>query len=205
MQAFFSFIKSRQFFLHLGIILVVITLIVFATMKWLSSYTDHAGFVVVPDFKGQTIKDLNKFVQGKDITFKIIDSIYDPKEKSGIVIRQDPEQNAKVKHNRTVYLYVTGMVAPQIQMPKLVDRSERQARLIILTYGLKVGRVTEKAADCNGCVLSQSIKGMEIESGKNIKKGSVIDLVIGRKDAFYNAADSLKPEEGEPNFDNDSE
>src|SRR5687768_7567405 len=95
--------------------------------------------------------------------------------------------NSKVKHNRTVYLYVTGMVAPQVVMPKLVDRSERQARLIITSYGLKVGKITPKEADCNGCVLSQSIRGKEIEAGTGVKKGSVVDLVVGKKDYFYDS------------------
>jgi beta-lactam-binding protein with PASTA domain len=126
-------------------------------------------------------------VQGKEVSYLIIDSVYDPKEKSGMVLRQEPEAESKVKHNRTVYLYVTGMVAPQIKMPKLIDRSERQARLILVTYGLKVGTVSEKRADCNGCVLSQRVKGKEIAEGNPVKKGSVVDLVVGRKDSFYSS------------------
>jgi beta-lactam-binding protein with PASTA domain len=185
MQNLLSFLKSKQFFINLGIILLLIFAIFYGTLKWLASYTRHEEFVVVPDFKGQTVSGLKEFVSGKDISFQIIDSIYDPKEKHGIVLRQDPEVNSKVKHNRTVYLYVTGMVAPKISMPKLVDRSERQARLILNSYGLRVGRVTEKQADCNGCVLSQTIKGKEIEPGTGIKKGSVVDLVVGIKDHFH--------------------
>ena len=114
----------------------------------------------------------------------LIDSVYIPSEKPGTVLRQDPEPATKVKHNRTVYLYVTGMVPPQIEMPKLLDRSERQARLIITTYGLKVGSVKEEEAYCNGCVLAQQIKGQDIEPGTPVKKGSVIDLVVGRKDSY---------------------
>jgi beta-lactam-binding protein with PASTA domain len=111
------------------------------------------------------------------------------------VLRQDPESNDRVKHNRKVYLYVTGLVPPGVIMPKLIDRSERQARLIIETYGLKVGKITPKEADCNGCVLSQSIRGVEIEPGKDVKKGSVVDLVVGTKDHIYTAeADSLTTE-----------
>lgn len=185
MQAFLSFLKSRQFFIQTGIILFLIFIILFGTLKWLASYTNHGQFVVVPDFKGQKITDLDRLVQGKNVSFQIIDSIYDPREKPGIVLRQDPETNSKVKHNRTIYLYVTGMVAPQVVMPKLVDRSERQARLIITSYGLKVGKITPKEADCNGCVLSQSIRGREIEAGTGVKKGSVVDLVVGKKDYFY--------------------
>ena len=201
MQNLITFLKTKQFFIQISIILVLIFIIIFSTLKWLSSYTNHGKFVLVPDFKGQQVSGLEEFVKGKNITYQIIDSIYDPKEKPGVVLRQDPEINIAVKHNRTVYLYVTGMVAPQISMPKLVDRSERQARLILSSYGLKVGKVTEKAADCNGCVLAQLMHGKEIEFGTGIKKGSVIELVVGRKDNFYHAeaVDSSLTEE--PNFE----
>ncbi len=203
MQDFFSFLKSRQFFINLGIIVAVILLAFFGVMKWLSSYTQHGQFVVVPDFKGQPLGGLNAFVQDKDVMYQVIDSIYDPKEKPGSVLRQDPEAGSKVKHNRTVYLYVTGRIAPQITMPKLIDRSERQARLILLTYGLRVGKIIEKTADCNGCVLAQLMKGKEVEPGASIKKGSMIDLVVGRKDYFYHAgtSDTSSADDEELNFD----
>jgi len=202
MQNLFLFLRSKQFFIQLSVILVLIFLIIFCTLKWLSSYTNHGEFVTVPDFKGQEVNNLDVFIKDKGITYQIIDSIYDPKEKPGIVLRQDPEMKIQVKHNRTVYLYVTGRVAPQVTMPKLVDRSERQARLILSSYGLKVGRITEKDADCNGCILSQLMNGREIEPGKGIKKGSVIELVVGKKDNFYRAetTDSI-PVEEEINFD----
>jgi beta-lactam-binding protein with PASTA domain len=188
MQTFLSFLKSKQFFIQLGIILLIIFLILFVTLKWLSSYTNHGEFVVVPDFKGQTIGALDGFIKDKGISYKVIDSIYDPKEKPGVVLRQDPEMNSKVKHNRTVYLYVTGMVPPLVIMPKLVDRSERQARLILGSYGLKVGKISEKKADCNGCVLAQTIRGKEVGEGQGVKKGSTVDLIVGRKDHFYSSS-----------------
>ena len=205
MKEFFAFFKTKAFFINLGIIFLFVFLLFFGLIKWLSSYTSHGSFVEVPDFKSQQISNLNSFIDGKEIEYQIIDSIYDPKEKPGIVIRQDPEPLTKVKHNRKVYLYVTGMVAPTVLMPKLIDRSERQARLIIETYGLKVGRFSEKSADCNGCVISQSINGKEVGVGEAVKKGSVVNLVIGKKDYYYNASgggiDSSLTQD--PNFDND--
>lgn len=192
----------KRILIHAGIILVLLIALFFGISKWLSSYTGHDEFVQVPDFINQKTDSLSVFIKGKDLSYKIIDSIYDPNQKHGIVIRQDPEANSKVKHNRTVYLYVTGMTAPQIAMPKLIDRSERQARLIIETYGLKVGRVTEIEADCNGCVISQFVKGKEIEPGKPVKKGSRVDLVIGMKEVFMKSKDSI-PQVEEPNFENE--
>lgn len=205
MKDFFSFLKSKPFFIHTGIIILCVFLLLFGLIKWLSSYTNHGEFVEVPDFKNQQISNLNTFIDGKNITYQIIDSLYDPTEKPGIVIRQDPEPLIKVKHNRKVYLYVTGMVAPTVIMPKLIDRSERQARLIILSYGLKVGKFTQKEADCNGCVLAQTINGKEVAVGESVKKGSVVNLIVGKKDYYYNASgnntDSTASDE--PNFNND--
>lgn len=185
MHTFLAFLKSKYFFLHTAIILVVIFLLFFVTFKWLAFYTSHGESVLVPDFTGKPIIQLDEFVKDKEISYKIIDSIYDPSEKPGVVLRQDPEMNSRVKHNRTVYLYVTGMVPPQVTMPKLVDRSERQARLIIRSYGLKEGKIVYKDADCNGCVLEQLSNGSPVEFGKGIKKGSTIDLVVGKKDSYY--------------------
>lgn len=188
MKDFFSFFKSKYFFIHSGIIILCVFLLFLGLVKWLSSYTNHGSFVEVPDFTNQQITNLTTFINGKDISYQIIDSIYDPKEKPGMVIRQDPEPLTKVKHNRKVYLYVTGMVAPTIVMPKLIDRSERQARLIIQSYGLKVGKFFLKEADCNGCVLSQSVNGKDVAIGEAVKKGSVVNLTIGKKDYYYNAS-----------------
>jgi beta-lactam-binding protein with PASTA domain len=191
-MSFLAFVKSKYFFIHTGIILVVILLIFMGTIKFLNSYTNHGEYVEVPDVTGKKILDLPSSEGAEAVTFQIIDSIYDPREKPGIVLRQDPLPQSKVKHNRTVYLYVTGMVPPQIKMPKLIDRSERQARLIIETYGLKVGSVELKEADCNGCVLSQTIKGEEVAPGTSVKKGSVVSLVVGRTGPLFpELADSL--------------
>lgn len=202
MKGFFAFLKSKQFFLHFGIAIVTVLITLWILVKMLNSYTQHGETVEVPDFKGKSISELNGFIEGKDVRYLIIDSIYAPKEKPGVVIRQDPETKTQVKRNRTIYLYVTGLLPPQMVMPKLIDRSERQAILMIESYGLKVGRITQVAGDCNGCVLGQFIKGKPIEPGTRINKGTVIELSIGKKDRFVSAGtDSTATQSGGTNFD----
>lgn len=188
MSDLFKFIKSKPFFVHFGLALLSVIIVLFIWVKYLSSYTEHGEFVEVPDFTEKRISELSSFVSDKEVAYQIIDSIFDPSKTPGIVIKQEPFAKSKVKHNRTIYLYVTSMVPPQIEMPKLKDRSERQARLLILSYGLKQGKVSTKSADCNGCVLEQLNKGKVIEPGQPISKGSVIDLVVGVKDSYYNGA-----------------
>ncbi len=203
MKDFFKFLKTKTFFLHGGLAVLSLIVILFLLTKWLSSYTNHGEYVEVPDFKGQFIKALPEFIKEKGVTYQIIDSIYAPKEKSGTVIRQDPSAKSKVKHNRIIYLYVTGVLPPSVNMPKLIDRSERQARLIIESYGLKIGKVRTREADCNGCVLAQTSNGKDLEVGTTIRKGTVIDLLVGEKNTFFtaNASDSSNAGTANPNFE----
>ena len=144
MKNILLFIKSKTFLIHFTLILLVHFIVFFITILCLKSYTKHGDFTLVPNFTNQNVIDLPNFIIDKEVTYKIIDSIFNPKEKKGIVLRQEPKANSKVKYNRTIYLYITAMVAPQIIMPKLIDRSERQAKFIIQTHGLKVGKIEEK-------------------------------------------------------------
>ena len=191
MKDLVKFITSKLFLKHLAIAVVSLIIVLWGLFKLLGVYTHHGETAEVPDFKGKSILELEQFVADKNVGYVIIDSIYDPKEKPGIVIKQEPEAKSLVKHNRTIYLYVTSTQAPQIAMPKLVDRSTRQAVFMIESYGLKVGKLTEIVGDCKGCVLKQYFKGKEIAPGEAIKKGSKIDLSVGKKGNEYLApADS---------------
>lgn len=205
MKDIFAFIKTKQFWLHFGLACLSVFIVLFCFIKYLSSYTDHGEFVEVPDFNEKRMTELGVFVQGKGVNYLIIDSIYDPTKAPGIVIKQDPSPKSKVKHNRNIYLYVTSMVAPQIEMPKLVDRSERQAKQMIISYGLKLGSVKTRPADCNGCVVEQLFEGKNIEQGKMIKKGSKISLVVGVRDSYGTVVDSLSGSNDNLNFNNGEE
>jgi beta-lactam-binding protein with PASTA domain len=187
MKDLFSYLKSKTFFKHLVFASVSLVIVLWILFKLLGVYTHHGETAEVPDFKGKTIAELDVFLKDKNVGYTIIDSIYNPEEKPGIVIKQDPEAKSMVKHNRIIYLYVTSTQAPQMAMPKLVDRSTRQAVFMIESYGLKVGRITEVAGDCKGCVLKQFFNGKEIMPGDAIKKGSKIDLSVGKKEDGYAA------------------
>ncbi len=187
MKDLFNYLKSKTFFKHLALATVSLVIVLWALFKLLGVYTHHGETAEVPDFKGKAIAELDNFVKDKNVGYTIIDSVYSPQEKPGIVIKQDPEAKSMVKHNRIIYLYVTSTQAPQMAMPKLVDRSTRQAVFMIESYGLKVGKITEIVGDCKGCVLKQYFNGKEIMPGDAIKKGSKIDLSVGKKEEDYSA------------------
>jgi len=180
MTPFIQFIKTKLFFKHFSIALITVITLFLIIFKLLGNYTLHNETIVVPEFKGLKISELDNFIENKTLTYLIIDSVYDIKLPKGTVIKQDPEASTKVKANRTIYLYVTSILPPQIEMPKLEDKSLRQALAMIESYGLKAGKINAIADQCNNCVLQQLFKKEKINPGTLIEKGSIIDLIIGK-------------------------
>ena len=175
-----QFLKSKTFFKHLTIYIILVALLCWMIAFWLGSTTNHGETVTVPDFSGIKLAGLDKFVADKKLHYLVIDSIYDTKSPKGVVVKQEPEANAKVKEERTIYLYVTSILPPSIQMPKLIDRSLRQAVAMITSFGLKMGKPKFVPDQCANCILDQLVKGKKIEPGATIAKGTVIDLVVGK-------------------------
>jgi beta-lactam-binding protein with PASTA domain len=179
-KGIFQFLKSKTFFINLGIYVLFLGLLFWLLITWLGSYTNHDKTILVPNFSKIKIADLDQFISGKNIRYVIIDSLYDEKAVKGSVIRQEPQPNMEVKEGRIIYLYVTSTQPPSVQMPKLIDRSLRQAATMITTYGFKMGQITYVPDQCANCVLDQLVKGKSIAPGANIAKGTVINLVVGK-------------------------
>lgn len=203
-MSYFKFIKTKQFFIHAALALITSVVLLWACFKFTAVYTQHNITVTVPDFTGKPVAELNAFIADKKLRYEIIDSIYSTQQEPGTIIRQDPEKDNEVKENRVIYLYVTSMQPPQISMPKLVDRSSRQAIGMLESYGLKAS-ITYVSDACKNCVLRQVYKGKEIAAGTPVKKGSVIELVVGKgrgsedqgtpAEPAKNNADTLNPED----------
>jgi len=178
-MSYLKFIKTKPFFINAGLAIVTAILLLWGCFKMAAVYTQHGITVKVPDFKGKPIAELTDFIKDKKLRYLIIDSIYSPQETPGTILRQDPEKDNEVKENRIIYLYVTSMLPPQIAMPKLVDRSVRQAIGMIESYGLKAN-IKYVSDACKNCVIKQLYKGKEIAAGTAVKKGSIIELLVGK-------------------------
>ncbi|MBL7926259.1 MAG: PASTA domain-containing protein [Bacteroidia bacterium] len=180
MNNFFQFLKSRTFFINILLAVVLLIFLLAFVYKWLNGYTRHGETLTVPDLRGQQIKNLDRFLEFKNLNYHIADSsIFDPTLPPGTVIEQDPKPAEKVKENRTIYISITRSIAPEIKMPDLIDVSYRQAEAILHSYGLKVGEIIYKPDLAKNAVLSMQIKGYTLKPSDVISKGSTIDLVLG--------------------------
>ncbi len=173
-----SLLKSSQFWKHLIVSSLVALTVLGISFLVLNVYTKHGDEVVVPDFEGIYIKDLDKFIEDHNVRYEIVDSIYNIEKAKGTVADQDPEAGSKVKPERLIYLTVYAKLNQKTAMPNLIDLSLRQATSLLETYGLKVGNL--RYEEGLPPVIRQLFKGQPIKAGTLIDKGSKIDLVLGK-------------------------
>jgi hypothetical protein len=174
-----KFLLSKKFLINLVLGIAFLFLCLFLVLKYLDAYTMNGETISVPDLKGMKLNEANDVLTEKSLKYIILDSVYVPKEKKGIIIEQEPEADELVKKNRTIYVTITKVVPPKVDMPNVVDMSQRLAIAKLESCGLKVGELNYMPSECLNCVLEQQFKGKEIKPGTKIKKGSVIDLVLG--------------------------
>ncbi len=176
---FIQFITTRRFLKHLAYSILLFVVIAWIILMVLKFYTRHDQVAVTPNFVGLSINQVNSLESSKDFELVVVDSIYDYTRKPGSVISQDPLPNTKVKPGRAIYLSLVSYMPEQVSMPELIDLSLRRAKALLQTYGLKLGGVRVVPDIAENAVLKATVNGVFVKPGTPIRKGSVVDLVIG--------------------------
>jgi eukaryotic-like serine/threonine-protein kinase len=179
-MSFIQFIKSRHFWKHFALSIIITLLLVWIATKFLNIYTMHGSFIVVPDLSGMQIEKANELLSDNDLEYVVMDSVYDIKKEKGTIVFQDPLPGSKVKHHRKIYLTVVQTSATKVSMPNLTDLTLQMAISVLQPYDLKVGKLEFVPDIGRNAVLKQKYKGKIIAPGTMIEKGSSIDLVLGK-------------------------
>lgn len=176
---FFQFITTRRFLKHLAYSVLLFIVLSWIILSLLKMYTRHNQVSVTPNYVGLMMDQVSSLESSKDFELIIVDSIYDYTRKPGSVISQDPLPETKVKPGRAIYLSLVSFVPEQVSMPALTDLSLRRAKALLQTYGLKLGGIRIVPDMAENAVLKATVNGRYVKPGTPIRKGSVVDLVIG--------------------------
>ncbi|HRP53503.1 MAG TPA: PASTA domain-containing protein [Fluviicola sp.] len=181
-----SFVWSKHFLKHSAYILLTYIVIVFILIMYLDSYTDHGAKVEVPKIVGMRASNGLQKLEELDLKMEILDSVYDPDLPAGTIVSQDPQATSistvSVKPGRIIRVQLSKK-SRLVEMPGLVDRSERFAQSVLKNRGLKYRITYKPTSEADGAVLKQLFKGAEIEEGTKIPIGSTITLIVGQNDA----------------------
>jgi eukaryotic-like serine/threonine-protein kinase len=177
---FLKFLLTRVFLKNLLIALGAGIIILFSSLIWLHIFTHHGQALTVPDLTGLTQEEVKIVTESKKLRFIVTDSIFYRELPKGTVVKQNPEPGFRVKEYRTIYLTLNAMNPEKIMMPAVSGVSLRQARAILETYGLNLGKISYRPDIAVNNVLQQLFNGIAIEPGEMIVKGSSVDLVLGK-------------------------
>ncbi len=146
---------------------------------YLPNITNHGESVTVPDLKGVKVDELEKFLKEHTLRFSVNDSAYTDTLPPLAVLRQFPEAGAKVKENRVVYVSLNRVTPPTLPMPDLTDGSLVNAKAVLKSNELRLGKIYYEASPFKNLVHEFRFHGLPIAAGTRLPKGAVIDLVIG--------------------------
>jgi len=177
---FLSFLISKIFLKNLFRAIIITAVFIFGSLLFLRIYTHHGRVRQVPDFTGMSTEEVVKAAKKHKLQFVIIDSIYSQLVEKGYVVLQHPEPDFDVKKNRKIFLTINAVKPEIVKVPNVVGLSLRQAKSLLETSGLIIGKLSFVPDLARNNVLKQKNNGIEVEEGDSLKKNAVIDLVLGK-------------------------
>ncbi|WP_299051094.1 PASTA domain-containing protein [uncultured Polaribacter sp.] len=180
-MSLFQFLKSKTFFIQIGIAVVGLLVFVFSLKYWLGVTTNHDQKIQVPNLHKMSLDDVRKKLTELDLDFKIIDSAsYNPEYPKKSVIEQTPEAGDYVKEKRKIYLTLNPSKYRDVTIPDLNGRTKRQATSQLRSLGFNVGTNFTYVHDIGKDV----VRGLRfnekiINPGDKLPLNSILDLVLG--------------------------
>ncbi len=171
---------NKSIWKHVGIIVGAAIVLLISIFLSLQFYTLHGKSDPLPDFTGLTEAQLQHLIKSKKLRYTIIDSVHIDHAPRGVVIEQVPRAGEFVKKNRNVFLTINAWTEEKVAVPNLTDYSLRNAKVILESFGLKVGELIYIPSEYTNLVLGQHLDGRPVAPGFLVAKGTSIDLLIGR-------------------------
>jgi beta-lactam-binding protein with PASTA domain len=180
MRNFLSFLTSKTFLIQLGLALLVSGVLIFLSMQWLKSTTDHGEFVQVPDLSKKSVTEMRDVLALKDLRYEVVDSAnFDPQYPRFSIIEQNPPAGSKVKKNRKIYVTVNPSGYKKVSVPDIIQVTRRNATSMLRAVGLDVDKVTYIDELGKDMVYRIRFEGKYIKPGDKLARTSSIELVCG--------------------------
>jgi beta-lactam-binding protein with PASTA domain len=190
-----DYLKSKVFAVQVFVALLIVFVLGYLFMHWLTFTTDHGNEITVPNLAKMTEDQVEETVDDLDLDYVLLDSVdFNPAFPKHTVVEQDPLPGAKVKVNRKIYIKINSSGFNMVRIPNLIQKTYRQAVPTLKSLGLEPGEITYKP-DFAEVVLEMHCNGKKLNPGDKIFKSSKIDLVIGDgSGVFEEEIDSISAE-----------
>jgi len=208
---FVKFMFTKTFWIQVLLAILLVVVLCFGYLYWLDWHTNHGQKIEVPDLTRKSLSEADGMLEELDLRRRIIDSAsYNPEYPPRSVIEQNPKAGRFVKENRQIYIKLNPSGYGKVVVPNIVFKTKRQAIPTLEALGFKIGDITYTPNIAKDMVLEMRHEGATLEPGSQLRKASVVDLVLGdgnRPGATYeeNATDSLGGEAIMENYEDDGQ
>jgi len=180
MKNFFNFLKSKTFLIQLGLAAAAVLILVFLSLQWLKSTTNHGEFVEVPDFSKMSVMEMREAVEEAGLRYQVLDSSdFNPDYPRFSILDQNPPAGNKVKSNRKIYFTVNPSGYKKVSVPDIIQVTQRNAASMLRAVGLDVERVTYIDELGKDMVYNMKYKGKYLSPGDRLPKTSKVELICG--------------------------
>jgi beta-lactam-binding protein with PASTA domain len=197
-----KYLTSRVFFIQVFLAVLIIAVLGYLFMHWLTFTTDHGNEITVPNLSKLTEEQVDDKLDNLDLSYVLLDSVdYKSDFPKYSVVQQDPLPGEKVKEGRKVYIKINSSGFSSVKVPDLIEKTYREAAPTLKALGLEEGTITYVPNLGKDMVLEMRYKGRNIKAGDKVLKSSKIDLVLGDGKMSYEEeikTDSLNPTEEMP-------
>ncbi|WP_244895660.1 PASTA domain-containing protein [Nonlabens tegetincola] len=170
---------TKTFWIQVVLAVVLVFVLCLGYLYWLDWYTNHDQRIEVPSLEKLTLSQANTELEELDLRSKVIDSSgFNPEFPPTTIIEQNPKAGKFVKENRQIYLKVNPSGYGMVTVPNVIYKTKRQAIPTLQSLGFEIGEITYKPNYAEDTVLEMRYKGEVLESGTQLRKTSVIDLVL---------------------------
>jgi beta-lactam-binding protein with PASTA domain len=167
--------RIAPYFITTIIFFISILLLFLIFDKWLMPSLVHdREIVLVPDVMGKSEEEALKILSSAGLSGEVSGTQYSELHPENSIVNQIPKKMTEVKEGRPVFLTVS-KGKEKVTAPYLLGKSIRDAKIELLSRGLKFGKVEYEHSNefPQDTIMKQSIK-----SGKLIPYGSIIDFVV---------------------------
>lgn len=179
LQTVFNFLKSKFFWMHVGVAILSVIVIVLIVLFSLKFFTKHGEQVAVPDVTGLYLEEADVLLKKQDLSYQVIDSVYVRDKLQGEILEQIPRAESNVKTGRIIYLTINSKSDKMIILPQVQNVSYRQARATLEAIGFVVSNIEYKPSEFPDLVMGIRVGQTPVRAGDRLRAGASVVLIVG--------------------------
>lgn len=181
-----KFLRRNSLIGNIVLMIVISIAIIMALLFWVGHYTRHGDSVIVPPLRGLSFLEAEKVLKDQGLRGEIVDSNYFEGLAPGSVYESLPEEGAKVKPGRIIFLTVNAFSPKLVQLPSnLEGMSMRQAKATLEGLGFRVVQIRQVPGEFNGLTAGvEDSYGRTIAPGTKLQAKSSLVLLVTRHTSF---------------------